>query len=280
MNRNIGFYDELKKIIINNVLSVSSAEVDEMYDYWELNKDKKETTDFKYRNFTFSDDKIHGNQYKPKTGAILKGIDLPTWFGDYSKKKVMILGIDPLRNIEVFDRESADPNTDVIIGTPYALHECETRKNACAAYWALIDGLSKNNFVYCTDIFKTYYFNTENSKRSYKDKDFPKSENDKIILKREIKLIEPDVIIVFGALAHKMLLKNNCPKISQKISNTKRTYDYIPKNIDVYTVIHLSKGAYNRNMSAFLNANGFTDINPSDRIACAKAYLKLLGQYI
>jgi hypothetical protein len=275
MNRNIEFYNELKEIIVNNVLAVSSAEIDNIYDYWELNKDKKETTDFKYRNFTFSDDKIHGNQYKPKTGAILKGIDLPTWFGDYSKKKIMILGIDPLRNQEVFRRESANVNTDVIIGTPYALHECVTRENACAAYWTLIEGLSKENFVYCTDIFKTYYLKT-NKIRSYRDEDFIKNANHQYVLTKEINLIKPDVIIVFGSLAHTQLLKEGCPKISQNIFETKKVFE----NAVVYTVIHLSKGAYNRNMSEFLNANGFTDINPSDRIACANAYLKLLGQHI
>jgi hypothetical protein len=216
MNREIEFYDKLKEIIIKNVLAVSSAEVDEMYDYWELNKDKKEI-----KNFKFPDTLIHINQEIPTKGATLKGIDLPTWFGNYSKKKVMILGIDPLRNEKVFERECAKENNqvivvttdvinysiknDVIIGTPYALHEFKAREGSCAVYWNFIKWLSENHFVYCTDIFKTYYYNTETNKRSYRDLDFPKSENHKELLTLEINLIKPDVIIAFGNLVEKLL---------------------------------------------------------------------------
>jgi len=171
-----------------------------MYDYWELNKNNP-----KINNFKFPDTLIHINQRIPSLGATLKGIDLPTWFGNYSKKKVMILGIDPLRNNEVFERDKADVNTDVIIGTPYALHEFKAREGSCAVYWNFISWLSENHFVYCTDIFKTYYYNTETIKRSYRDIEFPKSENHKELLTLEINLIKPDVIIAFGNLVEKLL---------------------------------------------------------------------------
>jgi hypothetical protein len=199
MNRNFVFYNELKGLIISNVLSISSAEIDKMYDYWELNKNNE-----RVENFNYQDRKIHKTQNVPHTGASLKGIDLPTWFGDYKMKKVMILGIDPLRNKGVFDREKADPDKDVIIGTPYALHELKARKGACATYWNFIEGLSENHFVYCTDIYKTYYLKSDNT-RSYNDKEYIESSGHKTLLLSEIELIKPDIIIAFGNIVESLL---------------------------------------------------------------------------
>jgi hypothetical protein len=193
------FYNELKKLIVNNILALSYAEIDAMYDYWELNKNNEGAVNFKY-----PDSKIHRIQNVPLTGATLKGIDLPTWFGDYSKKKVMILGIDPLRNKGVFDREKADYDKDVIIGTPYALHELKARKGACATYWNFIEGLSGNHFVYCTDIYKIYYLKSDNT-RSYNDKEYVESSGHKTLLISEIELIKPDVIIAFGNLVETLI---------------------------------------------------------------------------
>jgi len=271
MNRNIIFYDGLKELIVNNVLSLPPYEIDKMYDSWELDKNKEGIK----TNFTYSDEIIHKNQNIPK-GVSLKGIDLPTWFGDISKKKVMILGIDPLRNETVFNREKSNPENEVIVGTPYALHEYDSRKGNCAAYWTLIENLSKDNFVYCTDIFKTYYYDKINKKRSYLDKRFNNQGVHRELLISELELVNPDMIIVFGKIAHKLLLNKGCPKISQEISRTKREFEYNGQMTDVYTVIHLGGGAYNSHMLAFLKANELNDINPGDRIACAKGYLKLL----
>lgn len=224
MNRNVPFYSELKDLIINNVLVLSSAEIDKMYDFWELNRNKEGVSNFKY-----PDSKIHTNQNVQHTGGVLKGIDLPTWFGNYSNKRIMILGIDPLRNKRVFDREKADPEKDVIIGTPYALHEIKARKGACAVYWGFIEGLSENHFVYCTDIFKTYYLKTDGV-RSYNDETFTSSPNHINLLKAEMDLIKPDVIIAFGNLVETVL---NGLNLSTKIvkllhpSNANRKWNTI-----------------------------------------------------
>jgi len=223
MNRKVVFYNELKELIVKYVLAIPSSEIDEMYDYWELNKLKKETKDFKYLNFKYPHSYIHENQLKTLTGASLKGIDLPTWFGeDYSKKKVMILGIDPLRNKNVFKKECEKRNVlnsftptdviddsiknEVIIGTPYALHECEAREGKCSVYWTFIEKLIENHFVYCTDIFKTYFYNNDKDIRSYRDEEFAiKNKNHKKLLEEEIKIIKPDVIIAFGNLVELFL---------------------------------------------------------------------------
>ena len=223
MNKNVIFYNGLKKLITNNVLDIPSVEIDNLYDSWELNKNNVGVANFKY-----PDSKIHKIQNVPLIGASLKGIDLPTWFGDYTKKKVMILGIDPLRNEKVFKRENADVDNEVIIGTPYALHECKARLGACATYWTFIEGLSKSNFVYCTDIFKTYYYLKETKIRSYNDKEYIESAGHKALLISEIELIKPDVIIAFGNLVENLLISL---KISTKIiklphpSNANRSWN-------------------------------------------------------
>ena len=218
MNRNVVFYKDLKELIVNNVLAIPSSEIDKMYDYWELNKLNNETKDFKYLNFKYPDNYIHENQHIPLEGASLKGIDLPAWFGDdFSKKKVMILGIDPLRNKKGFKNECEKRNSlnsvipleviydsienEVIIGTPYALHLSEAREGKCSVYWSFIEVLIENHFVYCTDVFKTYYYNDEKDIRSYRDEEFTiKNKNHRDLLKKEIELIKPDVIIAFGNL--------------------------------------------------------------------------------
>ena len=238
MNRNIEFYNELKELIVNNVLSLSYVEIDAMYDSWELNKNNEGVANFKYQ-----DNKIHRIQNVPLSGATLKGIDLPTWFGDYSKTRVMILGIDPLRNEKVFKRENADVDNDVIIGTPYALHEIKARIGACATYWNFIEGLSENHFVYCTDIYKTYYLKRDGV-RSYNDQDFKSTPNHANLLKAEIDLIRPDVIIAFGNLVEDFLSHLNLPTKRIKLphpSNANRYWNKIEgKTTSKNKVEHLS----------------------------------------
>lgn len=286
MDNNVKFFKELKKIITENILDIPNENVDKIYETWNNDKDK---TDVK-SNFVFSENRIHNKQKLPKS-VVARGIDLPSWFGNFEAKgkKIVILGIDPLRSEGSFNREHhnlennlfeiADFKKQVTIGTPYALHEKSTREGVCLAYWTLVNELTKvGDFVYCTDIFKTYYYNQEKNIRSYSDKSFAENEEHKNILEKELELINPDLIIVFGKIAHKILLNENCPKIGQKISTTKRTYKMKNKKIDVFTVIHLSKSTFNKPLKTFLEANEIFDINPSERGECAKAYVKIINQ--
>jgi hypothetical protein len=279
MDKNVIFFNDLKKIIIENVLNVSNEQIDTIYDSWE--KDKNDND--KKTNFVFNDKLIHSNQNIPE-GVSLKGIDLPTWFGDYSNKKIVVLGIDPLRSKGVFEREdNADIDNDVIIGTPYAFHEKETREKWCAGYWKLIDGLRKSNhFVYCTDVFKTYYHNNTTNLRSYSDSKsgFTSNLYHAEVLKKELELINPDLIIVFGKIAYEKLLGKKCPKISQDIFKTKDIYKLDNKNVNVLTVLHLSKGTRGKNFKTFFESNNIdtSNLNVEDRTQCAEKYIELINK--
>lgn len=277
MYPNVEFFNELKSIIKNNILDVSIEDIDKMYSSWEKDKDKKEVK----TNFVYSENLIHDNQKIPKDTS-LKGIDLPTWFGDYSNKKIVVLGIDPLRNENVFERENkSNIYNDVIVGTPYAFHERDSRENWCAGYWALIDGLVKsNNFVYCTDIFKTYYHNNSTKTRSYLDPNFVNNYKHREILFNELELIKPDLIIVFGKIAHKILLEKNCPKIGQSILKTKVSLELKNKFTDVYTVMHLSKGTRGKNFKTFFNSNDIdtSSLNVENRVKCAEKYVEMFNK--
>jgi len=270
------FFEELKDIFRDNILNIKKSQYDEYYDNWILN-----FNEFKSSKFKIPDNFIHENQKVPKE-AILKGIDLPTWYGDFKNKRIIVLGIDPLRNNKVFNNAKADINSDVILGTPYAFHEKSSREKDCKSYWTLVDGLKNaGNFVYCTDIFKTYYFNKTEKTRSYSDRPFISNEYHKIILEQELNLIRPDVIIVFGKLAHSFLLDKKCPKIGQSILNTKATYSLKDKNTAVYTVLHLSKTPRGKNFSTFFDNNGVNtkSVNVEDRVECAEQYLELFKRH-
>lgn len=286
MNPNVEFFNELKSIITNNILDVSIEHIDNMYKIWYENKNVAGVKS----NFVFSENQIHKKQNLPKE-VVAKGIDLPSWFGNFktNAKKIVVLGIDPLRSESSFNREHLDLekktsekanfNKQVTIGTPYALHEMDTRQGGCIGYSSFVDELVKqDNFVYCTDIFKTYYYDKENNVRSYSDKKFVENKEHKNILDKELELIKPDLIIVFGKIAFKKLLGKNSPKIGQSISNTIETYIIKDKKIAVITVIHLSKGAYNSHMKTFLEANNIFDVNPSKRDDCAKAYVNIISE--
>ena len=275
MNKKIEFYNTLKHLIVENILSIPSSKVDQMYDSWIKTKDKLGVK----TNFVYSDQLIHKNQKIPKDTR-LKGIDLPSWFGDFNNRRIIILGIDPLRDAKDFKREGADVNNDVIIGTPYALHDKDTRESGCASYWTFINGLvENNNFVYCTDIYKTFYktYYYDKLTNSSEDTDFIENSNHRNILINELELIKPDLIIAFGGIAHKKLLNKNCPTISQDILKTKSFIKLNDKEVDVYTVIHLSKRPRGANMQKFFDVNDIdtTSISMENRVECAEKYIEL-----
>jgi hypothetical protein len=275
IKKDCSFFPHLKNIITDNILNVSDSKIDEYYKYWNQNLYELKTNFLK-----ISGDLIHNKQLVPKD-SILKGIDLPTWFGNPKNKRIVILGIDPLRNHKVFKQAGADVKNDVILGTPYAFHEKLSREKNCKSYWTLAEGLvNTNNFVYCTDIFKTYFHREIGRVRSYRDPDYIKNENHLIILKEELNLIQPDIIIVFGQLAHSFLLKKKCQTIGQSIVKTKSIYELNERPIDVYTVLHLSKTPRGNNFKKFFENNGMDTlaIDVENRVQCAVKYLEIFKQ--
>jgi hypothetical protein len=269
-------YEKLKSIFIQSIIDINQSQLDKYYEYWlqSFNEEKS-------NKFVISRDLIHKKQQIPEE-AILSGIDLPAWFGDFKNKKIVVLGIDPLRSYKVFEEAKADIKRDVILGTPYAFHEKLSRDKDCKSYWTLVEGLvNSNNFVYCTDIFKTYYFKEREKMRSYNDPEYTKNFNHLEILKQELELVQPDIIIAFGQLAHQFLLNKKSPKISQSILNTKAVYKLNNKPVDVYTVLHLSKTPRGKNFRTFLENNRIdtSSLDVENRVQCAEKYLEIFRQY-
>jgi len=196
------------------------------------------------------------------------GIDLPAWFGNLKKceKKIMIIGVDPMRNKKDFRRVGADYKEDVIIGTPYSFHLEKMWNNAgkYKYYSQFITSLSKNNFIYLTDVYKTFFYYEK--LRSYK---FYAQTNNKLrnkkssnifhdLLEEEINIIKPDVIITLGAISYYQLT-NNSDKIRSHVNN-KISYGLSTKfyhnkcgdrRIPIYPLIHLA--AWKKNLMDFRN---------------------------
>jgi hypothetical protein len=274
------FYQELQSILIDGVLNLSKTEIGSLYNYWNLNFDAQKVV-----NKFYNDSYISRTQNIPKE-VILKGIDFPVWFGNFSSKKIVVLGIDPLRNIDAFNlTKTSDYKNDVIIGTPYALHESVSRAGSCKGYWAFIKGLvDLNNFVYCTDIFKTYYYNPSSKIRSYNDSAYTGTFLSSVhhqILMDELSLIQPDLIIVFGKIAHSFLTGSKAPKVSQSIKSTNRKILVNNTSVDVLTVLHLSRTTRGKNFNEFFNQNDINtvDFNLENRVHCAELYLSMLQQH-
>jgi uracil-DNA glycosylase len=156
---------------------------------------------------------------KPK-GFSNIGIDLPVFFDNALSinNRIMIIAMDPKRN--------GQNNNQITLNSVFSLHSKrngrETNKND---YWNFIGPLTKNNFVYITDVYKLYYESSfeENGKLhkklSNKDPEFigkhtAAYNQNKLILEKEINFVKPNKIISLGnesamALKSIMNIKTN-----------------------------------------------------------------------
>jgi uracil-DNA glycosylase len=111
------------------------------------------------------------------------------------------------------------------------------RKGRQKHYWTLINNLSKENFVYLTDIYKTFFYFGEGKKqRSYdyfQEKNISKH---KELLQKEIHLIAPDLIITFGKISYSKLMEINAPKLTINAELNIAKF----KDIPVLPMVHLS----------------------------------------
>lgn len=280
------FVEILIAILKNHLITLNRNEIESLYVKW--------SNEFSDELFFLSDiiskDSIRDNQNVP-LDSCLNGIDLPTWFGDFKNKKVIFLGIDPMRNDKDFQKSNASLSKDVIVGTPYAFHIKGFRENRTSPYWQVISEVAKSNFVYVTDIYKTFFYTDITKKmRSY---DFWNKEENRIFnqihrqfLVDEINLIEPDIIITFGALAYKVLTNQKyCPKLSQSLGqNIKTFFDQgisQSKPITILPLMHLSGSTRSEPLEKFFYANGLTYSDKNDkRNIAGKLYGKIINDYI
>jgi len=128
----------------------------------------------------------------------MTGVDLPYWLGEFkmdnSNNRIMVIGIDPLRNEMTFNNYNASSADELIIGTPYAMHDPEMMLKKTRVYSNFITHLAQTNFVYLTDIYK-YYFEIEGKRSSSCLKRETMWDD---FLCNEIRLINPSHVVAFG----------------------------------------------------------------------------------
>jgi hypothetical protein len=249
------FFSHLIKIIKDNIIILKEQELSNYYHKW--------SNEFYQSQGYYLNDKIQIGQISKSqnipSDAELVGIDLPIFFGDYTKKRVMILGIDPLRSVKDFNLAQANIYSDVLLGTPYALHNISFREKRCSSYWNLVQILSQNNFVYVTDIFKSYFIvdNIRSYNYWYREENKHKIDNHAKLLLEEIKLINPDLIVSFGALAYNTLLNLDIK---------------IPK----LALMHLSRSARFKYLKRFIEGKYGFQYNIDNRVNAAGIYAQIV----
>ena len=161
------------------------------------------------------------------------GIDLPVWFGDLnSEQRLLIVALDPKRNQTV---------TEITLGSVFSLHTSEGRSTRRNNYWNFIEPLTKQGFVYITDIFKIYYEARDSTKGktllSNKDlthinPEAPSGKLYKSILEKEIALVRPTRIITLG---------NEAASVIKKIRNIRTSnLNYLDSTAEYIFLPHIS----------------------------------------
>ena len=200
---------ELIAILESDLFTLSNKEIAGYYE--QMIREFDLDTNTKLKDLSLSKDFKSINRV-PMERKDLKlrnlGTDFPVYFGnpEACKERIMIIAMDAKRNA---------PNSDdvVVLNSVFSLHSLpngrETTKND---YWKFIEPLTKENFVYITDVYKLFYEYTNlegKPKISNKDQNFTDTKNGSIhkaILDKEIALINPAKIITLGKEAKAALL--------------------------------------------------------------------------
>ena len=161
-------------------------------------------------------------------GNDLWGIDLPVRISNGKfNKTIVLLGQDPLRN----SKDYPDIKNKIVVSLPFAVNyngrklREETKK--------LIEYIcDRGDSIYFTDIFKIYTGENLNNKDFKEVKDLNVS-----IIKQELEMIKPDIIIASGNIAKKFVDKENISKKYKIIRiphytagplRTKRAFESLP----------------------------------------------------
>lgn len=258
-----------------NINEINLTEIEKIYNHFknafDLNKEER----FKIENnfLLKSNEIIKKDKYKIGKEATHLGIDFPIWFDlkNNEPSNIMLLGLDPLRS-------HCFPDDKVWLGTPYALHCSEFRESYryTKKYFDFIQQLSIENGVYITDASKVFYRLKDN--RSTNSVDFWQQPIHFEILKKEIEIVNPKLIITLGSVAAHIMSGTRI-KSTDKINFQLATYN---KNIDenlnlgstpLLCLPHLSN-ANNSNINKFLNIN-IADFKNKTQV---ESYLELVKE--
>lgn len=263
------FENDLFTLLNSYVIQMSPEEIVNIYNYWKEYFD----AEIQPENGALKQDRnrISTSHNIPTSGTLL-GIDFPIWFNtEIEKPKIMVLGIDPLRNKNIFKKMKADTNQNVIIGTPYALDNYEMRHGRTKQYWNFINKLNEKNFVYITDIYKIFY----SAEGQQKSSDYFKKNNKfQELLKQEIELVKPDIIVTLGCESYYQLTRKRLQALSEininEIPNSK--FEGIP----VIPMLHLSGLTRTNLVSNFLEINHIVGYDNNPGIG----YSKMIENYL
>ena len=263
------------EIIQKDIINIPEESISDLYHSW-TNKNAKPAKS------VFNKKHISQNQFLP-TDPYLLGIDFPIWFGDVAaKKRIMILGVDPFRNEFLFEEAIANKKKDVLIGTPYALHSTEMRAGSTRPYWEFIKALSKNNFVYLTDIYKSSFY-TDSSKEekshTYYRKNKTQLDSIKKVLGQEIQLLQPDLIITLGKEGFFQLTAKKAKQLSRAIALNTTHLKSFP-NIPIIPLVHLSGATKKQNILNFLKANHIDTSVLRERWEYGIEYSNIIENYL
>lgn len=264
--------NKIFQLIQDSIISLEQVDLEELYRYWRSEeKDKKDARDNNFKKWIQNKSLISSCQHAPND-SILNGIDLPFWYENSNpKRRIMIVGIDPLRNKKSFEECDASISEDVIIGTPYAVHSSKMKIWRTKQYWEFIETLMNENLVYLTDIFKLYFVSNEYKIRSYNFFSKFHRKDSLSVLKREIDIVNPDVIVTLGKLSFELLAGINLKSIVKDINETV-FIDQEFNDIPIVPLVHLSGTVRKSQKVKFLKENGI-----SEDANFGKSYVLLLN---
>jgi hypothetical protein len=199
--------------------------------------------------------KIKGSFFVPKEVERV-GIDLPVWYNvesDPKQKKIMFVGIDPLR------AEHCKVKNSIYFGCPYAFHN---KVSTLLPYRGALEALiAEGVAVYFTDTFKVYYW--LDGKQSSKIRSFThhfenlgkgwQDDVHQVIFKKEVEAFSPDLIITMGKTPLQWFSSKNITEpavtfkglLKEDFSEWPEDLHYQREKIDavrIFPIPHLARG--------------------------------------
>jgi uracil-DNA glycosylase len=293
IDTSIPFFEQLANLVKDQIIEL---EVKNVYEHW--NTFLANGATLPESEVVQRDKKLlrHEKQFIP-SDAYLLGVDLPSWFGDFkSKNRIMVIGIDPMRSAKDFQKAGANESQDVIIGTPYAMHDSKNRDWARKNkhYFGFIEAISSENFVYLTDIYKTFFYTKDGNgkkKRSYKYYNDIDKENieekdsirDSVLrtLCKEIEFVKPNIIITLGGISFSQLTNQGITfEKNPEIKKVHFTEEVLAdkKDIDILPFVHLA--ARFPSLKSFVDYNLNEDLKMGENKNYGTLYYDILKKYL